>query len=224
MQGEERGGALGVKPPVELRDRTPVGRGSALRARMNRRDRRLNRIRPVRIGVDCRFRMSEPFRNLRPIPTRTILLLEQHDFAALVDSRLTPRVMQHHHREKSARLRPGWPHPPQPTPPPNPPHALCHPDQLPGGVIEAALLAYSIDRFVSRDANNPRARILRQPVAMPLFDRARERVLRRVFRQVEIAEHANERGEYSPELLAIETLDTGGSVIHRQTRKAKSVR
>ncbi len=102
--------------------------------------------------------------------------------------------------------------------------ALCHPDQFLAAFIEAALLAYSIDRLVPRDADNPRARILRQPVAMPLFDRARERVLRRVFRQVKITQHANERGEYSPELLAIEMLDTGGSVIHRQTRKAKSVR
>ena len=53
---------------------------------------------------------------------------------------------------------------------------------------------------------------------MPLFDRARERFLRRVFRQIEVAQHANERGEYSPELFTIEALDTSGSVVHRHVR------
>src|SRR5579863_389170 len=96
--------------------------------------------------------------------------------------------------------------------------ALCHPDQLLAAIVEASLLAYSIDRLVARDADNPRARILRQPVAMPLLDRARESLLRRIFRQIEISEHANERRKYSPELLAIKSFDPGGSVIHRQAK------
>ena len=54
-----------------------------------------------------------------------------------------------------------------------------------------------------------------KPVAMPLFDRARKRFLRRVFREIEVAEHADESREYSPELLTVEALDTGGGVIHR---------
>ena len=48
--------------------------------------------------------MSQSFGDLRAIPARTVLLLEQHEFAARVDSRIAPRIMQQHHREQSARL------------------------------------------------------------------------------------------------------------------------
>jgi hypothetical protein len=96
--------------------------------------------------------------------------------------------------------------------------ALSHADQFLAAIVEAALFSQSIDRLVPRDADDPRARIFRQPVAMPLFDRARERVLRRVFREIEVAKNPNERGEYSSELLAIEALDALGGVVHRHIR------
>ena len=75
---------------------------------MRCRYRRLNRIRPVCVGSDRRFRVSEPLGNLRSIPARAILFLEQYDLAPLVDSRIAPRVMQQHHREQTARLRLRW--------------------------------------------------------------------------------------------------------------------
>ena len=96
--------------------------------------------------------------------------------------------------------------------------ALGHANQLLAAIVEPSLFSDSIDRLVTRDADDPRARIVRQSVAAPLFHRARERILGRVFREVEVAQHANQRGEYSPELVAIEALDSGGCVVHRQTR------
>src|SRR4029077_6224604 len=48
--------------------------------------------------------------------------------------------------------------------------ALGHTNQLFTAIVETALTPDAIDRLVTRDADDPRARVLRKTVAAPLLD------------------------------------------------------
>src|SRR5579863_8302998 len=94
--------------------------------------------------------------------------------------------------------------------------ALCHTDQLCAAIIETCLAPDAIDRLVTRDADDPRARIFRDTIAAPLLDRGLERIVSGILRKREIAaQHANQRGEDSSKILAVEVLDSGGAQVHR---------
>ena len=51
--------------------------------------------------------MHEPLRNQRVIPTRTVLLGQQHQVAALTGARRRARMMETHERGERVRLAGG---------------------------------------------------------------------------------------------------------------------
>src|ERR1700756_4160547 len=73
--------------------------------------------------------------------------------------------------------------------------AFSHTNQLFAAIVEASLAPDSIDCLVPRDADDPRARILRETIAAPLLDRSLEGVMSGVLGQREISEHADKRGD-----------------------------
>jgi len=71
---------------------------------------------------------------------------------------------------------------------------------------EAPVTPHPIDRLVTRRAHDPRARVRGHAVARPLRERRSKSVLRRLLRQVEVADQADYGGEDPPELLVVEAL------------------
>ena len=74
-------------------------------------------------------------------------------------------------------------------------------------VEEAGIAAQTIDRLVAAGADQPGARIGRQSVLRPLRERGGEGVLHGLLGQLEIAEQADQRGQYAATLVAEQQLD-----------------
>ena len=106
VQRHHRAGLDAAELGVEQRDLAPVGRAGPRRLRVDRGDRRLERVRARRPpqrerAVDERQRLADH----RAVPALAILLLEQHEVAVRADPRLAPRVVEEHQREQPGRLR-----------------------------------------------------------------------------------------------------------------------
>jgi hypothetical protein len=69
---------------------------------------------------------------------------------------------------------------------------------------KASVAPQAVDRLVARGADHPRPRVDGHAVAPPLRERHGESLLRRLLRQVEVADQADDSREYPPELLVVE--------------------
>src|SRR5262249_54131221 len=78
------------------------------------------------------------------------------------------------------------------------------------------LPAHPVDGLVARNADNPRARVIRHPISRPLFERRGKGFLNRVFGELEVSNRANDAGQNSPELVAIKSSE--GLVFHIAAR------
>jgi hypothetical protein len=67
-------------------------------------DRGLQRIRSGSAAAQGALDPFAAFGNLRAIPTRAVLILEQYQIAGGVHARVTPRVVQQHQRDQRHRL------------------------------------------------------------------------------------------------------------------------
>ena len=74
--------------------------------------------------------------------------------------------------------------------------------QLPGLFGERPVASDPIDRAVARGDRQPSAGIRRNPVVGPPLRGDRERLLGSLLGEVEIAEEADQRGKYTPPLVA----------------------
>ena len=106
VQRHHRAGLDAAELRVEQRDLAPVGRAGPRRLRVDRGDRRLQRVRARRPpqrqrAVDERQRLADH----RAVPALAVLLLEQHEVAVGADPRRAPRVVEEHQREQARRLR-----------------------------------------------------------------------------------------------------------------------
>ena len=70
--------------------------------------------------------------------------------------------------------------------------------------IEARAPAHAVDRLEAAGRHEPRARVRRHAVARPLLERRAERVVQRLFGEVEVAEKTDQRGEHAPRLGAVD--------------------
>jgi hypothetical protein len=69
----------------------------------------------------------------------------------------------------------------------------------------------TIDRTVARRRHQPPNRVDRNAFPWPALGRQRERLLRGVLSEIEIAEIANQRSEYTTPMLAEDCLDQGST-------------
>ena len=83
------------------------------------------------------------------------------------------------------------------------------------GRVEPRAAAEDVDRFEAAGRDQPRAGIGRDAVPRPLLDGRRERVVQRLFRQVEVAENSHERGEDTPRLGAVNVVDRLADDVRR---------
>ena len=67
--------------------------------------------------------------------------------------------------------------------------------------------AEAVDRPIACRGRDPRAGVVGHAVHRPAFERDRERLLDRFLRQLEVAEHADERRDRSPRLAAEQAVD-----------------
>src|SRR3954468_21675934 len=89
---------------IEAGDLRPVGLGGAGRLGVERRDRRLDRIRTR----PCRERsphQTHAFGDLIAVPQRAILIFQQDQIAVPCRARRTARIVEQHQREQANRLR-----------------------------------------------------------------------------------------------------------------------
>ena len=66
---------------------------------MNRRDSALELKRAHTPQAQRLLDKPQALRDLFAVPTRTILFLQCYQLAAIIDARVTPRVMQQHQRQ-----------------------------------------------------------------------------------------------------------------------------
>src|SRR5690606_33296362 len=93
--------------------------------------------------------------------------------------------------------------------------------------VEADTPANRIDRLEAAGGDEPRARVLRHAVFRPLLDRGAKRVLERLLREIEIAEHANQRREHAARFVPVDVLDDSADLrravrLHRSTSASSS--
>ena len=90
------------------------------------------------------------------------------------------------------------------------------PRELYNGRIEARSPAKDIDRLETASRDEPRERVAGQPVTRPTLDSCGECLMQRLFGQVEITDKADEGGQNTARVRAVERLDvaraTGVSV------------
>src|SRR5439155_18030167 len=72
---------------------------------------------------------------------------------------------------------------------------------------EMPLAPQPVDRLASRSDREPRTRVPRQAVSRPRLERSRERVLERVFGELDVAQVADQRRDDSAVLLAEDLLE-----------------
>ena len=73
--------------------------------------------------------------------------------------------------------------------------------------IETSAPAQDVDRLETTGRDEPRERVARQPVARPTLDRSRECFVQRLLGEVEVADQANERGQHTTRIRAVEPFD-----------------
>ena len=98
---------------------------------------------------------------------------------------------------------------------------LGDPSELAADLLEAPSAAQRIDGLVARRRDQPCTRIARRPLAGPLLERHRERVLDGLLGDVEVADQPDDDRQHAAELGAVEALDL--CAIHRvaETRLAE---
>ncbi len=64
-----------------------------------------------------------------------------------------------------------------------------------------------VDRLESTGGHEPRPRIGRNAVPLPLLRGSSKRIMQRLFRQIEIAKDANQCGEHAPRFGAVNVVD-----------------
>ena len=84
-------------------------------------------------------------------------------------------------------------------------------------VLEVAFPAEPVDRAVTGDPRDPRARVGRRALPRPALERDRERVLDRILGGVEVAEDADQRGDRPPRLAPEQAVDAGELVGYDAT-------
>ena len=67
------------------------------------RDRRLELVRPGPAGRSARSTSARPS-SIARVPARAVLVVEQHEVAAVADPRVAPGVVEQHQREQPGRL------------------------------------------------------------------------------------------------------------------------
>ncbi len=72
---------------------------------MNGRDGSLQRLGTEAAGRQGALHQGDAFAGKRVVPSRAILLFEQHQFTRGADSGLTPRVVEQHERDKADDFR-----------------------------------------------------------------------------------------------------------------------
>ena len=70
--------------------------------------------------------------------------------------------------------------------------------------VEARAPAHGVDRLEAAGRDEPRARVVGQPLARPLLDGRRKRVVHRLFGAIEIAEQADQRRQHAPRVGAVD--------------------
>ena len=94
---------------------------------------------------------------------------------------------------------------------------------------ESRLASHAIERLVPRGLDDPRPRELRHAARAPLLDRRRERLLRRLLRQIEVAGQPDQRRDDAAPVLAIEIADGGidahdqSSIIENPARRRRTL-
>jgi len=78
--------------------------------------------------------------------------------------------------------------------------------------------AKTIDAFEAPGGNQPGARIIRNPVGRPLFQRHLEGVMHRVFSEVEITQQSDQGGQDGTRFVTIKRIYRGLNLSHRNTR------
>src|SRR6267143_321048 len=71
----------------------------------------------------------------------------------------------------------------------------------------ATALAHPVDRLESARRNQPRARVRRCPFDRPALERRRERILKRLLGEIEVAEQADQGGEDAAGFRAVDRLE-----------------
>jgi hypothetical protein len=74
--------------------------------------------------------------------------------------------------------------------------------ELPQLARERPVAPDAVDRAVARRRRQPRARVLRRALARPALGRERERLLRGLLGELEVAEEADQAGEDAAPLVA----------------------
>jgi hypothetical protein len=80
---------------------------------------------------------------------------------------------------------------------------------------ERAVATHAIDRAIACGRHQPGARTRRHPFSRPALCGDRERLLRGFLGEVEVAEEADQRREYTTPLLAEDLLEAQGSTADR---------
>jgi hypothetical protein len=70
--------------------------------------------------------------------------------------------------------------------------------------VESRAPAYAVDGLETTGRDEPRARIVRYTIARPLLQRRLEGIVQRLFGDVEITEQADQRGEDTARLRAVD--------------------
>src|SRR5207253_10220045 len=76
-----------------------------------------------------------------------------------------------------------------------------------GLALQRLLAADAVDGPVPRDRHEPTGRVRRRALARPSLDRRRERILKDVLGEVEVAEDADQGREHARALVAEDLLD-----------------
>ena len=70
--------------------------------------------------------------------------------------------------------------------------------------VEARAPAHGVDRLEAAGRDEPRARVVGQPLARPLLDGRGKGVVHRLFGAIEIAEQADQRRQHAPRVGAVD--------------------
>ena len=86
--------------------------------------------------------------------------------------------------------------------------------------VEARAPAHGVDRLEAAGRDEPRTRVVGQPLTRPLLDGRRKRVVHRLFGAIEIAEQADQRRQHAPRVGAVDGIHhlpraLAGNVSHR---------
>jgi len=90
------------------------------------------------------------------------------------------------------------------------------PRELGNRRVETRAPPQDVDRLEATGRHQPRERVARQPVARPALDGGSERLVQRLLGEVEVADEADECGQDTARVRAVERLDRAGRRRIRQ--------